>query len=81
VFGSYEASYSFSGGARYSPYLGIDPIVPCDDFKHDNIKDKTIDVATATARLAVFSDEAIERYHKRAEGGFERATCKVCVAG
>lgn len=73
VFGSYEASYSFSGGARWSSYLGIDPITPCDDFRHDNTKDKTIDVAAATARLSVFADEAIERYNRRTEGGFERA--------
>lgn len=73
VFGSYEASYSFSGGARYSPYLGIDPIVPCDDFKHDNLKDKSIDVEAAKSRLAVFSDEAIERYDRCTKGGFERA--------
>jgi hypothetical protein len=63
VFGSYEASYSFSGGARYSPYLGIDPIIPCDDFRHDNNKDKTIDVAKAKRRLAVFTSEAIERHN------------------
>jgi ADP-heptose:LPS heptosyltransferase len=73
VFGSYEASYSFSGGARFSPYLGIDPIIPCDDFNHSNTKDKTIDVAAATARLAVFASEAIERHYRRAEGGLERA--------
>lgn len=73
VFGSYEASYSFSGGARYSPYLGIDPIVPCDDFKHDNTKDKTIDVAKAKRRLAVFSDEAIKRYDQRTEDRLGRA--------
>lgn len=73
VFGSYEASYSFSGGARWCPYLGIDPITPCDDFRHDTNKDKTIDVAAATARLAIFTDEAIERYHQRTQGGLERA--------
>lgn len=74
VFGAYEASYSFSGGARYSPYLGIDPITPCDDFKHDNTKDKTIDIAKAKSRLALFAGDAIERHHQRAEGGLERAT-------
>ena len=73
VFGAYEASYSFCGGARYSPYLGIDPIVPCDDFKHDNTKDKTIDVPKAKSRLAFFAGDAIERHYQRAEGGLERA--------
>lgn len=73
VFGSYEASYSFSGGARYSPYLGIDPIIPSDDFKHDTTKDKTIDVEKAKARLAVFAEEAIERHNRSAQGEPARA--------
>ena len=79
VFGSYEASYSFSGGARYSPYLGIDPITPCDDFKHDNTKDKTIDVAKAKRRLKLFAEEAIERHNRRAAGRLERASDAVCA--
>lgn len=79
VFGSYEASYSFSGGARYSPYLGIDPIVPCDDFKHDNTKDKTIDIPKAKSRLALFAGDAIERHHQRAAGGFERTADALCA--
>jgi hypothetical protein len=74
TFGSYEASYSFSGGARFSPYLGIDPIVPCDDFRHDNTRDKSIDVEAAKARLAVFAEEAIERHNRRASDRLERAT-------
>jgi hypothetical protein len=73
VFGSYEASYSFSGGARWSPYLGIDPNTPCDDFKHDNTKDKSIDIDAASARLAVFADEAIKRYNQRTEDRLGRA--------
>lgn len=81
VFGSYEASYSFSGGARYSPYLGIDPIVPCDDFKHDNTKDKTIDVAKAKRRLAVFAKESIEHHNRRTQGGPERLADALCLAG
>lgn len=73
VFGSYEASYSFSGGARYSPYLGIDPIIPNDSFSHATNHDKTIDLPKAIGRLAVFTDEAIDRYNRRAEGEFRRA--------
>lgn len=79
VFGAYEASYSFSGGARYSPYLGIDPIVPCDDFKHDNTKDKTINVPFAKSRLALFAEEAIERHNQRAECGLERLADALCA--
>jgi ADP-heptose:LPS heptosyltransferase len=79
VFGSYEASYSFSGGARWCPYLGIDPIRPCDDFNHSNTKDKTIDVEAAKARIAIFAAEAIERHNRRAEGGLERAANALCA--
>lgn len=73
VFGSYEASYSFSGGARFSPYLGIDPITPCDDFRHDSRADKTIDLPKAKARLTVFASEAIERHNRRASDRLEQA--------
>lgn len=61
TFGSYERAYSFSAGARYSPYLGIEPINPCDDFTHDRTRDKKIDVRAAKANLAVFANEAAER--------------------
>lgn len=70
VFGSYESSYSFSGGARFSSYLGIDPIVPCDDFNHKNTKDKTIDISKAKASLALFAGDAIERHNQRRASGF-----------
>lgn len=79
VFGSYEASYSFSGGARWCPYLGIDPINPCDDFRHDNSKDKTIDVEVAKFRLTVFAREAIERHNRGGAGEPERAADAICA--
>ncbi|WP_375782906.1 hypothetical protein ACE10Z_23620 [Bradyrhizobium sp. Pha-3] len=60
-FGRYERAYSFSAGARHSPYLGIEPINPCDDFKHDDSHDKTIDIASAISRAAVFAGEAEKR--------------------
>ena len=62
TFGRYERAYSFSGGARFSPYLGIEPINPCDDFKHDDSFDKSIDLADATRRAAIFAREAEERF-------------------
>src|SRR5690606_15404134 len=34
VFGGYESSRSFLSGARFSPYLGIDPIHPCECWSH-----------------------------------------------
>lgn len=60
TFGSYESSYSFSAGARFSPFLGVDPIKPSDDFKHDANRDKRIDLPAATARLADFASKAAE---------------------
>lgn len=62
-FGRYERAYSFSAGARHSPYLGIEPINPCDDFRHDDRFDKTIDLASAISLATVFSGEAQERFH------------------
>jgi hypothetical protein len=64
-FGRYERAYSFSAGARFSPYLGIEPINPCDDFKHDDTSDKTIDIAAAIGRAAVFASAAAERHAAR----------------
>lgn len=66
TFGRYERAYSFSAGGRLSPYLGIEPINPCDDFRHDDISDKTIDLPDATRRAALFADAAIEH---RAQSG------------
>ena len=73
TFGSYEASYSFSGGARWCPYLGIDPIIPNDSFSHATNHDKTIDLPKAKASLALFAGDAIERYHQRTSDRLERA--------
>lgn len=68
TFGRYERAYSFSAGARFSPYLGIEPINPCDDFRHDDSHDKTIDLADAISRVAVFADAAAEHHASRATG-------------
>jgi hypothetical protein len=54
VFGGYEDSRSFSWGARYSPYLGIDPIEPCQCFSHSHACKKAIDLGAAEARLLEF---------------------------
>lgn len=61
TFGRYERATSFSAGARFSPTLGIEPINPCDDFRHDDIRDKSIDLAGATGRAALFASQAEER--------------------
>lgn len=54
VFGGYEDSRSFSGGARYVPYLGIDPIIPCQCFSHSHNCQKAIDMPIAKDRLLKF---------------------------
>lgn len=61
IFGGYERAYSFSAGARFSPYLGIEPINPTDSFTHDLRHDKTIDVITAVPRLVAFAADAAGR--------------------
>jgi len=54
VFGGYEDSRSFSGGARYTPYLGIDPITPCRCFSHYHSCQKQIDIPAAKEKLNRF---------------------------
>jgi hypothetical protein len=56
VFGGYENSRSFSWGARFSPYLGIDPVQPCQCFSHHHACNKTIDLGEAEARILEFVD-------------------------
>lgn len=57
VFGGYENSASFSAGAKFAPYLGIDPIRPCQSFSHNDRPDKRIDLPAATQRLLQFVEE------------------------
>ncbi len=54
LFGGYEDHRSFLGGARYSPYLGIDPIDPCRCFSHGHHCKKQVDVESAKKRLLEF---------------------------
>jgi hypothetical protein len=58
VFGGYENSSSFSIGARYTPYLGIDPIIPCSCFSHTHTHRKSIDLPPALQRLQDFVSHA-----------------------
>jgi ADP-heptose:LPS heptosyltransferase len=53
-FGGYENSSSYSAGARYSPYLGLDVIRPCQCFSHRHDCDKRMDVAAARTRIQEF---------------------------
>lgn len=61
VFGGYENAKSFSAGARFAPYLGIEPGRPCDCFRHDHRCDKRIDVPAAIQALQAFIDIPLER--------------------
>jgi len=54
VFGGYENGTSFSSGARYARHLAIEPITPCQCFKHDHACQKQVDMPLAVARLQAF---------------------------
>lgn len=54
VFGGYERAYSFSAGAAFTPYLGIEPIEPCDCFSHAHLCKKRIDLPAARDQLHEF---------------------------
>jgi hypothetical protein len=54
VFGGYESSRSFSAGAKYAPYLGIDTINPCECFSATHKCDKRMDIELAKARIEDF---------------------------
>ena len=59
VFGGYENGASFSAGSRFAPYLPIEPIEPCNCFRHDHGCRKAIDVPVMRARLIEFAHVAI----------------------
>lgn len=57
VFGGYDSGPSFGGGARFSPYLPIEPMIPCQCFTHNHRCIKIIDMPLARARLLNFIEE------------------------
>lgn len=59
VFGGYENSKSFYAEGNTAPYLGIDPINPCECFSHHHRCRKEIDIPMATERLKRFVDEIV----------------------
>lgn len=59
VFGGYERAYSFSAGAAFTPFCGIEPVTPCDCFSHSHRCEKRIDVDAAMQRIKLFVDEFI----------------------
>lgn len=66
VFGGHENSKTISAGARYTPTLGIDPIVPCDCFDHRHKHQKAINIPIAAERVRQFvDDECVPLEHER----------------
>jgi hypothetical protein len=59
VFGGYENGSSFSAGARFAPYLPIEPIDPCNCWRHDHACKKAIDLPLAKSKLIEFANAAI----------------------
>jgi len=57
VFGGYEDARSFSPGARFSPWLPIEPIRPCPCWSHTHECRKEIDVPAAKVKLLAFMEE------------------------
>lgn len=59
VFGGYENSKSFYAEKTPAPYLGIDPIHPCECFSHHHNCRKEIDMPLATEKLKRFIEEQV----------------------
>lgn len=58
VFGGYERSAFFFAGAKDAPVLGIDPIHPCECFRHDHDCRKAIDLPRAREQIIAFAADA-----------------------
>ena len=54
IFGGYEDASSFSSGARFSPWLPIEPIRPCPCFTHSHKCRKRLDMPLAKKRIFDF---------------------------
>jgi hypothetical protein len=54
VFGGFEAANSFTPGARFTPWLPIEPLEPCRCWSYACRHDKTIDLVAAAANIELF---------------------------
>jgi ADP-heptose:LPS heptosyltransferase len=54
VFGGYENGQSFSLGARLTRHLAIEPVNPCQCFRHNHDCNKNIDLASAARKIEKF---------------------------
>lgn len=68
VFGGYENSKSFTAGAKWAPYLGIDPINSCQCFQHSHPCDKRINIPEALDSLKRFTDAALTKSSQLTSG-------------
>jgi hypothetical protein len=59
IFGGHESSRLYASAACWAPFLGIDPIKPCECFRKDHGCDKRIDLVQAQKRLGEFVDAAL----------------------
>ena len=59
VFGGFESKESFSVGAKYAPWLPIEPINPCACWTHGCTHDKTIDVVDAKKKINAFIEDVM----------------------
>ena len=61
IFGGFEDQRSFSAGARFSPWLPIEPVHPCACWSHDCRHSKAIDMPAAHERIARFLTAQVKR--------------------
>lgn len=61
IFGGHENSRHYIDGARFAPFLGIDPIEPCECFSKNHKCRKAIDMPVALRKLREFVDAAAGR--------------------
>lgn len=61
VFGGHEASRHYVAGAKYAPFLGIDPVEPCECFSRRHECRKAIDMPVALRKLREFVDAVAAR--------------------
>ena len=62
VFGGFEDARSYSAGARFSPWLAIEPTKPCNCWTHGHDCDKRIDLASAVKRVQDFVSHCEARH-------------------
>lgn len=57
IFGGHESSRLYRDGMKYAPFLGIDPIKPCECFDKTHACRKQIDLTKATRQIKEFCND------------------------